>query len=434
MLRALLVAACAVLGGALPMSYRHHAVKETLHEKLARTDSTLERALAKIDELAIKVDEAADDGDFVRPDGDAADLERTEFDPAFVRPDEDELDPDEVKKRHHLSNMKQKIIADAGDELRSKAVVEEKLAEMLSNEPIPGYKEGKCDGGDDGRHLFWLRGAKWNKETERYEKDLNNRLGGIVMPTFVMHGAANAVDGEPFFDEKTESGFSWRFDNFLETSGYWRTQMIMSYLHCKLGLQGTCEETTAPDCNVYYQCQCANNGLGKDYHPITNPECKKCAVMCRNNAPVGYCDKEDGCGAEHELAYMNMRLLPKGQRTLKNGEAKYLKDGETTYRVCESTSMSFLKTKRSCAKHSGPGADATCKGWCEKWYTDTHKGRAALGRSTEYGICAGYTDEDWDKVARLLVNNPSSKGKITKKDLDRGRGGEVTRLLIKQDE
>ena len=51
MLRALLVAACAVLGGALPMSYRHHAVKETLGEKLARTDSTLERALAKIDEL-----------------------------------------------------------------------------------------------------------------------------------------------------------------------------------------------------------------------------------------------------------------------------------------------------------------------------------------------------------------------------------------------
>ena len=182
------------------------------------------------------------------------------------------------------------------------------------------------------------------------------------------------------------------------------------------------------------------NGRMTLYHPITNPECKKCAVMCRNNAPVGYCDKEDGCGAEHELAYMNMRLLPKGQRTLKNGEAKYLKDSEKTYRVCESASMSFLKTKRSCAKHSGPGADATCKGWCEKWYTDTHnKGRLAAllegqTRSREYGICAGYTDEDWDKVAQLLVNNPTSKGKITKKDLDRGRGGEVTRLLFKQDE
>ena len=216
-----------------------------------------------------------------------------------------------------------------------------------------------------------------------------------------MHGAVHrkmqlankAVGGEPFFDEQT-----WRLHDAMDTSS-WRTQMIMSYLHCKLGLQGTCEETTAPDCNVYYQCQCANNGLGKDYHPITNPECKKCAVMCRNNAPVG---------------------IPVG------------------HRVCESTSMSSLKTKRSCAKHSGPGADATCKGWCEAWYKDTHKGRLTAylegqTRSLEYGICAGYTDEDWDKVARLLVANPSSKGKITKKDLDRGRGGEVTRLLIKQD-
>lgn len=383
MLRALLVAACAVLGGALPMSYRHHAVKETLGEKLARTDSTLERALAKIDELAIKVDEAADDGDFVRLDGDAADLERT-------------VDTDEAEKRDNFRRMKQAASASADWKGETNW-----MAETMSDEPIPGYKEDKCDGGESGRQVFWGRGAKWNKKTKRYEKDVNNRLGGVVMPTFAMHGAAKAVDGEPFFDEKTKSGFSWEFDNMVETSGYWRTKMIMSYLHCKLGLQGTCEETTAPDCNVYYQCQCANNGLGKDCHPITNPECKKCAVMCRNNAPVGY---------------------PVG------------------HRVCESASMSSLKTKRSCAKHSGPGADATCKGWCEKWYKDTHnKGRLAAflegqTRSREYGICAGYTDEDWDKVAQLLVNNPTSKGKITKKDLDRGRGGEVTRLLIKQDE
>ena len=42
MLRVLLLVACAVLGDALPMSYRHRAVKETLDEKLARTDSTLD--------------------------------------------------------------------------------------------------------------------------------------------------------------------------------------------------------------------------------------------------------------------------------------------------------------------------------------------------------------------------------------------------------
>ena len=389
MLRALLVAACAVLGGALPMSYRHHAVKETLGEKLARTDSTLERALAKIDELAIKVDEAADDGDFVRPDGDAADLERTvDTDEA-----EDKMDPDEAAKRDNFRRMKQAAL-DSADWKGETNWMEE----TMSDEPIPGYKEGKCDGGDAGRYVFWGRGAKWNKKTKRYEKDVNNRVGGIVPPTCAIHGAASviankAVGGEPFFDEQT-----WRLHDAMDTSS-WRTQMIMSYLHCKLGLQGTCEETTAPDCNVYYQCQCANNGLGKDYHPITNPECKKCAVMCRNNAPVG---------------------IPVG------------------HRVCESASMSSLKTKRSCAKHSGPGADATCKGWCEAWYKDTHKGRLAAylegqTRSLEYGICAGYTDEDWDKVARLLVANPSSKGKITKKDLDRGRGGEVTRLLIKQD-
>lgn len=386
MLRALLVAACAVLGGALPMSYRHHAVKETLGEKLARTDSTLERALAKIDELAIKVDEAADDGDFVRLDGDAADLERTvDTDEA-----EDKMDPDEERKRD--------IFRRHPSILRPPPPLKMLLDQTHTAWPaVPGYKKGKCDGGNMARHLFWLRGAKWNKETERYEKDLNYRLGGSVEPTFAMGGAANAVGGEPFFDETTESGFSRMFDNMKKTNvlsgyrdGYWRAQMIMSYLHCKLGLQGTCEGTTAPDCNVHYQCQCANNGLGKDYHPITNPECKKCAVMCRNNAP--------------------------------------LKDGKS--RVCESASMSFLKTKRSCAEHSGPGADATCKGWCEKWYKDTHnKGRAPLGLSTAYGICAGYTDEDWDKVARLLVAKPSSKGKITKKDLDRGRGGEVTRLL-----
>ena len=57
MLRTLLVVACATFGGALPMSYRHRAVKETLNEKLARSESTHERALAKIDELAMKVDE-----------------------------------------------------------------------------------------------------------------------------------------------------------------------------------------------------------------------------------------------------------------------------------------------------------------------------------------------------------------------------------------
>ena len=95
MLRTLLVVACATFGGALPMSYRHRAVKETLDEKLARTDSTLDRALAKIDELAIKVDEldgdaphdggfehdarlglpSAVDSDASRLDDEAADLE-----------------------------------------------------------------------------------------------------------------------------------------------------------------------------------------------------------------------------------------------------------------------------------------------------------------------------------------------------------------------
>jgi hypothetical protein len=297
---------------------------------------------------------------------------------------EDKMDPDEAAKRDNFRRMKQAAL-DSADWKGETNWMEE----TMSDEPVPGYKEDKCDGGESGRYNFWGRGAKWNKKTKRYEKDLNNRLGGIVMPTFAMLGAANTVGGEPFFDENTKSGFNRKFDKMVETSRYWRTQMIMSYLHCKLGIQGTCEETTAPDCNVYYQCQCANNGLGKDYHPNTNPECKKCAVMCRNNA--------------------NARV--------------------GNDRVCESASMS-LKTKRSCAKHSGPGADATCKDWCEKWYTE----RTRTVRSREYGICAGYTDEDWDKVARLLVNNPTSKGKkITKKDLDRGRGGEVTRLLIKQD-
>ena len=60
MLRVLLVMACATLGGALPTNYHRRVAKETLAEKLARTDATLERALAKIDELAMKVDEAPD--------------------------------------------------------------------------------------------------------------------------------------------------------------------------------------------------------------------------------------------------------------------------------------------------------------------------------------------------------------------------------------
>ena len=51
MLRTLLVVACATLGRALPTIYHRRVAKETLNEKLARTDSTLERALAKIDEL-----------------------------------------------------------------------------------------------------------------------------------------------------------------------------------------------------------------------------------------------------------------------------------------------------------------------------------------------------------------------------------------------
>ena len=179
----------------------------------------------------------------------------------------------------------------------------------------------------------------------------------------------------------------------------------------------------AADCNELHQCQCANNGLGKDYHPIKNPECKKCAVMCRNNAPAGYCEKKEGCGADNELDYNTLRVLPKGQTKVKNGKAKYLKDGETTYRVCESTSMHKSKLslfsssvgKRSCAKHSGPGADATCKGWCKQWYDARTEGKLSFG----YGTCASYTDEDWDKIAALLADYPTSKGKITKKDLDR---------------
>ena len=51
MLRTLLVVACATIGRALPTIYHRRVAKETLNEKLARTDSTLERALAKIDEL-----------------------------------------------------------------------------------------------------------------------------------------------------------------------------------------------------------------------------------------------------------------------------------------------------------------------------------------------------------------------------------------------
>ena len=60
MLRVLLVMACATLGGALPTNYHRRVAKETLAEKLARTDATLERALAKIDELTMKFDEAPD--------------------------------------------------------------------------------------------------------------------------------------------------------------------------------------------------------------------------------------------------------------------------------------------------------------------------------------------------------------------------------------
>ena len=58
------------------------------------------------------------------------------------------------------------------------------------------------------------------------------------------------------------------------------------------------------------------------------------------------------------------------------------------------------------------------------------RGAAARSRSSSRSIDASYTDEDWDKIAALLADYPTSKGKITKKDLDRGNGGEVTRLLI----
>ena len=121
MLRVLLVVACATLGGALPTNYHRRVAKETLAEKLARTDATLERALAKIDELAMKVDEAPDHdvdrASFLDAEtenhraGSFAAAAKKEFE--GIRTADDFRAVRAMLRRHGLSNL-EKELADAG--------------------------------------------------------------------------------------------------------------------------------------------------------------------------------------------------------------------------------------------------------------------------------------------------------------------------------
>ena len=421
MLRVLLLVACAVLGDALPMSYRHRAVKETLDEKLARTDSTLDRALAKIDELAIKVDEAADDGDFVRLDGDAADLEGRWNWTTMRR--KDYWNMKQPRRLRRLDeHARRPEDATTGPTLRRAGGEDERRTHSR-------VSKGKCDSGATGRRLFWER-----RQADKMKTSGWVRSDGALQSNARMRRPKDGLlfNERPRYPRVRRSRTERtrrRPDRPRREQLRLRTLLIMAYLRRNLArarAKGCSQRTArAPPVPVRQQ---RPRGLP----PHQESEVRS-APPAKQQAPAGFA-KEGGLGADNELDYNTLRVLPKGQTKVKNGKAKYLKDGETTYRVCESTSMHKSKLslfsssvgKRSCAKHSGPGADATCKGWCKQWYDARTEGKLSFG----YGTCASYTDEDWDKIAALLADYPTSKGKITKKDLDRGNGGEVTRLLI----